>query len=173
MFAVLLFSNASCDKKIKVEKTIDGASVSFTAVPQPAGDFNINEAVTFDLEAELKKYDITLDEITKVNVQEVLISLVDSSANPVTFNIIDKVNFDITSQGVTKRLATKDPVPHPTPGLTTITPDMEPEVDYVSLIKVKDLTYNFTGHLNAPLDHAVQMKVTVKWKVTAELDTAL
>ncbi len=168
VLAIFLFSNAACDKKIKFEKSIDGASVTFTALPQASGPYDFSENVKFDLETQLKQYDVTLAQVTQVTAESVTIAIEDASATPITFDIVDFVNLELGSTAITsKRVAFKDPVPHT--GLILISPDMDPAFDVLPLAKGNDIIYHFTGKLNTALDHQVKMKVTIKWKITAEI----
>ena len=111
--AIFIFSNSTCNKKIKVVKSIDGASVTFVALPQAAGTFDFNQTINFDMAAELSKYDITLADLTKVVPESATITIEDSSATPVTFNIVDMVNLELGNTTIpSQRAVFKDPVPH-------------------------------------------------------------
>ncbi len=168
LLTIFIFSNAVCNKKIKFEKLIDGASTTFIAQPQAAGPYNFSETVKFNLEEQLKPYDVSLTQVTKVVVESVTIAIEDTTVAPVTFNIVDFVNLELGSSSIANvQVAFKNPVPHT--GLSVISPDLAPEYDVLPLAKGNDLTYHFTGNLNAALTHQIKMKVTIKWKITAEL----
>lgn len=166
--AIFIFSNATCDKKIKLVRTIDGGTITFTALPQAAGTFDFNQSLKFDMEAELKKVDIAMVDLTQVVPESATITIEDSTATPVTFDIVDYVNLELGNSNVAnKRAVFKDPVPHT--GLTTITPDVDPTFDVLALVQANDVNYHFTGKLNKSLDHQIKLKFAIKWKVTAEL----
>lgn len=166
--AIFLFSNADCKKKIKIEKDIDGASVTLTALPQAAGTFDFTENVKFDMNALMAQYDLSLDNVTSINPKSATITIIDGTNPPVTFDIVDKVSVELAAASVpNKRVAFKDPVPHT--GLSVITPDIDESTDVLGLAIANDITYHFKGTMNAPLTHQIQVKVAIKWHVVGTL----
>jgi hypothetical protein len=168
ILAIFLFSNAQCNKKIKLVKTIDGATATFIATPQSAGNYDYSQLVKMDMEAELKKFDISLSSLTAATIESATITLIDSTATPVTFDIMDNISLELGNTSVPlRKLVWKDPVPHT--GLTTLQADADTEFDVLPLVKSNEVNYHFTGKLNAALDHPITITIAIKWHVTAEI----
>jgi hypothetical protein len=166
--AIFIFSNSTCKKKVKIEKDVDGAEVTMTALPQSAGTFDFTQNVKFDLDALLKQYDLSINDLTSVEPVSATITIIDSTATPVSFDIVDNVSVELASSSIpNKRVIYKDPVPHT--GLSVISPDIDTTTDFLALAQANDITYHFKGTLNKALSHAVQMKVAIKWHVVGQI----
>ncbi len=168
VIAIFMFSNASCNKKIKLEKDFTTAAVTLSANPQAAGTFDFSDIVAFDLKKTLEDNNLTLDNVTSIDPQSATITIIDGTNPAVTFDIIDKVSVELASATVTnQRVAFKDPVPHT--GVKVLSPDVDPNTDVLGLVASDMITYHFKGTLNAPLTHAVQVKMEITWHVVGEV----
>jgi hypothetical protein len=168
MFALFIFSNASCSKKIPVEKTVTGDSYRFLLGPQAAGDFDLIQNIKFDLKKMLDQFSLSVDKVESVKVETLTITIEDTTAALITYDIIDKASVDIVTATLPdKRLAFKDPVPHH--GIIIIVPDIDRTVEVLDYAKANDVTYHLTGTLNKALDHQVKMRVDFQWHIMAHL----
>lgn len=163
-----LFALNGCNKLLKVDKTIDGGSITFFVDPQAGLVYDIQENKKIGMDALLDPYGVSTDNIKSLKVSEATVELIDTTVTPVTFDIVDNGSVEIATATIpVKTVAKKDPMPKG--GLSVIQPDLEPDVDYLPYAKADDVMYHLKLKLNTALTHRVKMKVTLKYKVVAEL----
>ncbi len=168
LVAVFMFTSSTCNKKIKIEKSISTASIDFIALPQAAGAFTFSKTQDLNLEGLLKDYDLTMANVMSIQPQSLVITIDDTTATKITYDIVDNVILNMGTNTIPmKKVAWKDPMPKG--GLTSISPDVDTNIDILEVAKANTVSYDFTGKLNAPLTHQVKMKAVFTWKVVGEL----
>ena len=168
LVAVFMFTNSTCKKKIRLEKSINSKSIDFIALPQAAGTFTFSKTQDLDIDALLKDYDLSLTNVMSIQPESLVITIEDTTATPVTYDIVDNVILNMGTNTIPmKKVAWKDPMPKG--GLTSVSPDVDTNIDILELAKANTISYDFTGKLNTALNHQVKMKATFTWKVVGEL----
>jgi hypothetical protein len=164
-FAVFLFT--SCGKKILVTKTIDGADIVISVPAQPAGTFSYSQNSKFDMAAKLKDYGATMDDLKNVQLESVTLVIEDPNQPPVTWDIVDHLDVQLSSTVIPAKVVASLDVPK---GLgSTATPVIAPNTELLDYAKGNDISYVFSGTLNSPLPHDITVRAKVKYTVKVEL----
>jgi hypothetical protein len=167
-FLLSLFLFSSCGKKVQVVKTVEGSDITFTVPAQPAGDFSYSHSAKFDIEAKLKDYNVTMDDVKNVKLESMELIIEDPMTPAVTWDIVDNMKVDLESSTIPKiQVAAIDNVPHN--GASSISPTTADNTELVNFARGNDITYWFSGTTNKPLDHDITVRAKVKYKVTAEV----
>jgi hypothetical protein len=167
-FSAFLLNSCDQVKVIKVEKTIDGGTVEFLLAPQTNLNYDVAKSDMMDIAELIKPYDLTMDNLKSLKIESAVVDIIDSTATPVNFDIADNMSVEIgTSTLASNKIAYKDPVPHT--GLIALPLDVMPDVDLIPYAKSNDINYHLKLKLNKALDHPVQMKLTLKWKIVGEI----
>lgn len=162
---VTLVFSAGC-KLIDVKKNINGGSVTFTVATQKAGTYDDSRDVTVDIKEELKKYNVDISKIKKLYMESAKFTIIDATASPVTFDVVDNATVEIGSTSAAlplKKIAWKDPVPHT--GQTSIDADVDNSIDLIPFANAGTVQYHVFGTLNADLDHDIEIKSEFTWTV--------
>jgi len=154
---------SGCSKLFKVEKSFEGGSVTFIVDPQAAGNYSALGTRKLGMDELLKTYGLKLKNLKSLRLEKCELEIIDSTASPVTFDIVDAAELYVAGGSVPMtRAAHKDPVPHT--GLTVISPDINTELNWVELAKADEVQFDCRGVLNAPLTHPIKMKATLYWR---------
>jgi hypothetical protein len=160
----LLFAGGC--KLVNISKDINGGSVTFTLTTQSKGTYDEMADVTIDIKEELKKYSVDISKLKKLYIKSAKFTIIDLSASPVNFNIVDNAILEIGSTSAAlpmKKLAWKDPVPHS--GASSIDADVDGTVDLIPYANAGAVQYHVHGTLNTDLDHEIDLKSEFTWVV--------
>jgi len=166
--AIILFSNADCNKKIQVGHDIEGKSITIASPTLGVGAFDITENFKFNLDSILSQYNLTLDNLISIKPLSAKVTIMDNDSIPVTFDIIDYIKVELSSATLpSQQIAHKDPIPHI--GLTELSPDIDSNSDITAFTKASEVTYHFKGFLNKAITHAIQFKFDIKWHIIGQI----
>jgi len=168
VLATLLLGLTQCDSIKNIEQNVNGRAVTFDLPPQAAGDYMVTQEISFNFDSLVSQFDLDLINLAGVKPQSATISIIDTSATPVTFDILDNVELYLESATIpARKIAYKDPVLHT--GLITLALDVDNTNDILDFANANTVTIKLKAKLNAATDHQIQMKVAVQWHIAAEL----
>jgi hypothetical protein len=154
-----------CDKaKVDVHFDLNIANVYFTIdTTSVTGDVQLSSTTfTSTLQQELESHDANLDDVKSITVTGVEFT----HLNPQNFDILDKAYAYLSVPGQPEqRIAYKDPVPV---GVTVLPMDVD-AVNLKNYLAQPVVTFNVTGHLNAPNAEADSIQAHLTFKVEASV----
>jgi hypothetical protein len=169
ILSLFLSSLSGCDDIEVINQNVNSKSVVFDLPPQPAGEYVFTQDIAFNFDSLVDQFGISLLNLTSVTPQSVTLTIIDASATPVTFDLLDHVELSVLAATLTETMiASKNPVPHT--GVSTLALDVNNSADILAFANTNNVTIKLKAGLNAPLDHQVQIKADVKWHITAELN---
>ncbi len=154
-----------CDK-IKLEKTVDGGEITFTLDPQAKGDFDLRGSKKINLAQMAKDFGLDASDISSIKMRVKAFYIIDSSANFVTFDYLDKASFSIGEPGVQIQIAHKDPMPTGK-SQGPCEADTDPDTDVINFANQETTEFHLKGTLNTAVDHQVKIKATVEYDIKA------
>ncbi|MBU2019932.1 MAG: hypothetical protein KJ941_09830, partial [Bacteroidetes bacterium] len=164
LFAVLAFAGCKKDVKIPITFEFTGNSVIID-VPPTNGETTIDicDAFYINLDSLAKAYEVNLDDVESLNIQDVTFTMIDESiVEPqVTMSIIESFS-GYLGEGTAKPLFLEQSVSENAGNTITV-----PALD----VNVKELAQGsnnfkacFSGNLREPLDHPVKIEVKARYK---------
>ena len=165
----VIFLSTSCKKGIDATFTKDFSNVAFT-IPATTQSGTINSSGV-NVSTGISKYasdnGFSLSNLKSAKIKTCTLTINDTSATPITFDVIDYITAQVGSTGLsTVDIATKNPITHN--AATTLTLDLN-STDVAPYIKADNFTYQVTGHTNAPVPHNVPMTAHITFEITASV----
>jgi hypothetical protein len=168
IFALSVLLLSSCGKKIRLEKSIDSPELVISVPAHPKGEFKYTESAKVDIAAKMKDYGASIDDIKNVTIESVELIIEDPMTPSVTWDIVDNLNLDLMTSTIPSRnVASMTNVPHS--GLLSIMPTVASTTELLDFAKANDITYVFSGNLNADLNHDITVRAKIKYHVVAEV----
>ncbi|MEI6059790.1 MAG: hypothetical protein WCR72_03725 [Bacteroidota bacterium] len=166
--AVLLFGLTQCDKISQVEHNVTSKAITFDLPAHDAGDYELTQIVNMNFDSLVSQYDLGLVSLTSVRPESATLSIIDTDATPVTFDILDLVEMDLaTASMASRKIAWKDPVPHT--GLTSIAFDVAGSSELLDFASANAVIVTLKARLNTALTHPIKMKLEVRYHIIAHL----
>lgn len=168
LLIALLVGLTRCDSITTIQQNVNSKAVMFDLPPQAAGDYILVQDIAFNFDSLINQYDLDLINLTSVNLQTATLTIIDTSAAPVNFDILDNVELYLESATIpSKKIASKDPVPHT--GLISLDLVVDNTSNMLDFANASIVTVKLKAKLNAALDHPIQMKIAVQWHIGAEI----
>ncbi len=165
--AALVFVAGCSKKNLEVKFDLNPKTVEFTVPVTPqAGDMTfVLSKLDYNLDSLAKANSISISQIKSIKIAYITLDIIDQ--NNTTFDVVSWAEafckFD--NQNETK-IASKNPIP--ATHARSINLDIA-DVDLASQLKSSSAQFRLSGHTNAPILNAVQMRATVRFNVVGQL----
>lgn len=164
LFALLVI--AGCDKaSFNTNLLIKGDPLYYDVPVTSSSTFDFRSKVALNVNDWATKNNFDVKRVNSIKVNELVLSIVDSSTTPYTFDIIDMVEWSIIS-GKGDVLVSSQTQNDKKDGKTSMTLSVK-DTDIKGIMSDSSATLRLTGTLNAPIEHAFKFKADLKYTINA------
>lgn len=166
LFVLALIVITGCDKaSFNTNLLIKGDPAYFDVPVTSDATFDIKSKVTMNVNEWATKNNFDVKKVNSIKVNELVLSIVDTTSKPYTFDIIDMVEWSIVS-GKGAVLASAQTPNDKKDGKTSMTLTVK-DTDIKSIMSDTLATLRLNGTLNAPVEHPFKFKADVKYTINA------
>ncbi len=173
LFAFLLSAAAlmailfnSCDKKT-IDITLEKEYIDSTfiiAQTAASGDFNESKSVTLDIATLAASKGFNVNDIKSAKLKSCTLTIKDTSAVPVTFDLIDNVAANFSANGIPVVEVASETITHN--GASSVDLPLK-DVELMNFVKAQNFNFEVKGHTNGPVPHDVPMRAFIKFSIIA------
>ncbi len=168
VFALTLFMITACDKaKFNTNALINGDPAYFVVAANNQQTFSVTKPLGTNMDTWAKQNNFDPNRINSVKVNEFTLSIVDSSQNPYTFDIVDEVTWSVVSGGVTVASSTTNSFTRD--GSTSARLNVQ-NVDIKKAMNDSTTTIKIDCKSNTPIEHEFTLKAQISYTVNAALN---